>query len=158
MTTLIDAGPMISLVVKGDVDHARCVETLRSLRLPLLTSWTAFGEAMHVVGELGKRVGPNGKWLAQRALWGMLEAKAVEVAEPSVHLMARMRALMEKYRDTPMDLGDASLVALAEERGLTRIFTLDDDFFAYRVGRRSFEVVPVVGGQVDGKDRARLVE
>lgn len=39
-----------------------------------------------------------------------------------------MRSLMEKYRDTPMDLADASLVALAETRGLKRIFTLDSDF------------------------------
>jgi predicted nucleic acid-binding protein len=40
-------------------------------------------------------------------------------------------------------LADATLVALAEERGLTRIFTLDDDFRVYRLeGRRWFEVVP----------------
>ncbi|MNY43259.1 hypothetical protein D3C86_1782040 [compost metagenome] len=99
---------------------------------------------MHVVGELGKRTGREGKWLAQRALWGLVDTGAIEVAEPSVHLMQRMKALMEKYKDTPMDLGDASLVALAEDRGITRIFTLDDDFFAYRVGRRAFELIPEV--------------
>jgi predicted nucleic acid-binding protein len=41
-----------------------------------------------------------------------------------------------------MDLADATLVALAEERQLTRIFTLDADFRAYRAGRRRFELVP----------------
>jgi predicted nucleic acid-binding protein len=42
-----------------------------------------------------------------------------------------------------MDLADATLVALAEERGLARIFTLDGDFHIYRIaGRRRFEVVP----------------
>lgn len=47
--------------------------------------------------------------------------------------IARMQLLMQKYRDTPMDLADASLVALAETLGATRIFTLDSDFFVYRL-------------------------
>lgn len=140
--TLVDAGPLIALVNREDEDHALCVETLRALRAPLLTSWTAFGEAMHVAGELGKRSGPDGKWLAQRAIWGLLDAGAIEVAEPSVHLLHRMRELMEKYKDTPMDLGDASLVALAEERRVMRIFTLDSDFLVYRAGRKPFELLP----------------
>lgn len=140
--TLVDAGALIALINEGDLDHDLCIQTLKGLKPPLLTSWTAFGEAMHVVGELGKRTGSGGKWLAQNALWTLVDARAIEIAEPSVHLMQRMKALMEKYRDTPMDLGDASLVALAEDRGLTRIFTLDDDFFVYRVGKRTFEVIP----------------
>lgn len=42
-----------------------------------------------------------------------------------------------------MDLADATLVALAEERGLKQIFTLDDDFRIYRIhGRTRFEIVP----------------
>jgi len=42
-----------------------------------------------------------------------------------------------------MDLADATLVALAEDRELRRIFTLDADFHVYRLkGRRGFEVVP----------------
>ena len=50
---------------------------------------------------------------------------------------------MGKYADRPMDLGDASLVALAEERDERRIFTFDADFLVYRLGgRRAFEVVP----------------
>jgi hypothetical protein len=50
---------------------------------------------------------------------------------------------METYADRPMDLADATLVALAEERGIARIFSLDGDFHIYRIkGRRRFEVVP----------------
>ncbi len=42
-----------------------------------------------------------------------------------------------------MDLADATLVALAEERGDRRIFTLDTDFHIYRLrGRQRFETVP----------------
>ena len=51
---------------------------------------------------------------------------------------------MEKYQDRPMDLADASLVVLAEQRGLRDIFTLDHaDFRTYRLHRRqSFRLWP----------------
>ncbi len=59
-----------------------------------------------------------------------------------------MSILMEQYRDTPMDLADASLVATAEQRGLSQIFTLDHHFRIYRLGgARSFEVVPNSSGE-----------
>jgi len=55
-----------------------------------------------------------------------------------------MRVLMQKYRDHPMDLADASLVRLAEERHVRDIFTLDErDFRTYRIhGRQSFRICP----------------
>ena len=53
-----------------------------------------------------------------------------------------MMEMMEKYRDTPMDLADASLVACAESQGLHCILTLDGDFRIYRInGTTPFEVV-----------------
>jgi predicted nucleic acid-binding protein len=55
-----------------------------------------------------------------------------------------MRELMRKYRDLPMDVADAALVAVAEREGITRVFTLDRrDFEVYRpakIGR--FSLVP----------------
>ena len=55
----------------------------------------------------------------------------------------RTQALMAKYRDMPMDLANATLVAAAEALGLTRVFTLDRDFQVYRWrGKRKFAVIP----------------
>ena len=55
--------------------------------------------------------------------------------------MRRVRELMRKYRDLPMDVADAALVAVAEREGITRVFTLDRrDFEVYRpakIGRVS---------------------
>ncbi len=49
---------------------------------------------------------------------------------------------MEKYRDVPMDLADASLVAAAERLSLNRIFTLDSDFYVYRLyDKDAFDVL-----------------
>jgi len=51
--------------------------------------------------------------------------------------------LMERYRDHPMDLADASLVAVAEARDLRTVFTLDEHFRSYRLSnRRHLAVVP----------------
>jgi len=58
-------------------------------------------------------------------------------------MMERMVKLMDKYQDLPMDLADASLVALAEARGLSQIVTLDSDFRVYRLhGRKAFKILP----------------
>lgn len=49
-----------------------------------------------------------------------------------------MRAfeLMDTYRDHPMDLADASVIAAAETLGARRVFTLDRrDFHTYRIKR-----------------------
>ena len=56
---------------------------------------------------------------------------------------ARMAALMEQYRDLPMDLADASLVAAAERLGLRQVFTVDRQFYVYRLEDGSaLEVAP----------------
>ena len=55
----------------------------------------------------------------------------------------RILQLMEQYADRPMDLADASLVALAEAAGYTRIFSIDSDFYVYRLADgTALEVVP----------------
>lgn len=88
---------------------------------------------------LGSKVG----WSGQAALWEFVARDQLALADMSAASQARSRALMAKYSDVPMALADATLVALAEERGLRRIFTLDDDFAVYRMaGRRRFEIIP----------------
>ena len=50
---------------------------------------------------------------------------------------------MEKNENVPMDLADATLVALAESTGIKRIFTLDGDFFIYRINdKAAFKILP----------------
>jgi predicted nucleic acid-binding protein len=133
---LIDAGPLIALIDADEPDHERCRAALETIRLPLLTTWPAFTEAMYLLGRAG---GIRG----QEALWRLALRGDLQILAPSTRAIERTAALMKKYADRPMDLADASLVALAEEREITRIFTLDADFHIYRLqGRRRFEVVP----------------
>ena len=75
-------------------------------------------------------------WQAQEALWEMIEAGAVEILPLGVDDVPRMKELMRKFRDLPMDLADAALVRVAERERLRRIFTLDRrDFQIYRPSR-----------------------
>jgi len=134
--TLADAGPLVALLDADESDHERCREALDLLRLPLLTTWPAFTEAMYLIGRAGG-------WTGQKALWQLVLREDLVIAPPSTSASQRAARLMETYADRPMDLADATLVALAEERQETRIFTLDSDFHVYRLkGRGRFEIVP----------------
>jgi len=134
--TLTDAGPLVALIDADETDHEVCRLVLARLRLPLLTTWPAFTEAMYLLSRAGGRAG-------QEALWKLTLSGRLDIADLSRPALERSSQLMAKYADTPMDLADATLVALAEERGDRRVFTLDTDFHVYRLhGRQRFEVVP----------------
>jgi len=50
---------------------------------------------------------------------------------------------MGQYAGRPMDLADASLIALAEAEEYGRIFSIDSDFYVYRLADgTALEVVP----------------
>lgn len=134
--TLTDAGPLVALIDADEADHAICTLVVDGLRLPLVTTWPAFTEAMYLLSRAGGRQG-------EEALWKLVRSGRLDVADLSRPAIERSAWLMAKYTDRPMDLADATLIALAEERGHRRIFTLDTDFRIYRMhGRLRFEVVP----------------
>lgn len=134
--TLTDAGPLIALIDADEADHELCVHALGQLSLPLVTTWPAFTEAMYLLSRAGGAAG-------RHALWALVFSGRLKISELSRGALERSAALMDKYADRPMDLADATLVALAEERGERRIFTLDADFGIYRIhGRARFDVIP----------------
>jgi uncharacterized protein len=134
--TLTDAGALVALVDKNQPQNARCRATFALLSLPLITTWPAFTEAMYLVYQIGG-------WSLQRNVWSYVEERVLQIHSSTAVEQARMRQLMEQYRDTPMDLADAALVTAAEFFNLRQIFTLDSDFYVYRINNTGvFEVVP----------------
>jgi predicted nucleic acid-binding protein len=134
--TLTDASPMVALINTKDKGYARCLSALPNLPGPLMTTWPCFAEAMYLLYRYGG-------YAAQRALWSYVEDEVLTFYAIGPNEQRRMQALMEQYKDRPMDLADASLVAVAESLNITRIFTLDSDFYIYRLNDTSaFEVVP----------------
>lgn len=79
---------------------------------------------------------------AQAALWRLRAAGRLAIHDLTIGQTDRMVELMQQYRDRPMDMADASLVAVAESLSLSRIFTVDSDFYFYRLADGSvLEVV-----------------
>jgi predicted nucleic acid-binding protein len=135
--TLTDTGPLVALLNRNDPNHAVCVDAAKALPSgPLVTTWPCFTEAMYLIYRAGGYTG-------QEALWRLVEAGRLVLHEAIGAEVVRMAELMGKYRDLPMDLADASVVAAAEQLGTRRVFTLDRDFHVYRFADgTAVEVVP----------------
>jgi hypothetical protein len=124
---LVAAGPLTALINADDRHHRRCRDAFRELDQPLATVWPAFTEAMYLL---------RFSWPAQDALWEFVRRDALTFLPLESNDVERMHELMAKYRDLPMDLADAALVAVAERERLRRVFTLDrKDFSVYRPAR-----------------------
>ena len=134
---LVDTGPLIALIDAGqDEAHHRCVEAYQKITSPLLTTWCCFTEAMYFLHQLRG-------WFAQDILWQFVDRKALYLHTTGIDEQLRMRELMRQYQNVPMDLADASLVAAAEILNIRQIFSLDSDFYIYRLhGATAFEVIP----------------
>ncbi len=132
---LLDAGPMVALINALDRHHERCVAVYRAIDEPLMTVWPAYTEAMYLLGF---------SWRAQDALWEFVERGAIGLIDLDAGNHRRIRELMKKYQDLPMDLADAAIVSVAERERVSRIFTLDKRDFQlyrpYRMGR--FQILP----------------
>jgi predicted nucleic acid-binding protein len=99
-------------------------------------AWPCFTEAMYLLGTVGG-------YRYQEKVWSLRSTGRLVLLDLTPAQVDRMADLMRKYRDTPMDLADASLVATAESRSDRRLFTLDGDFRIYRLGDGSaFELIP----------------
>ena len=134
---LIDTGPLVGLIDDDDQHHALCAATLVTLPSePLLTTWPCFTEAMYLLEQAGG-------YRYQARLWDMYFEGKVILHQPTPAETARMATLMERYSDMPMDLADASLVATAESLALRQVFTVDRQFYVYRLeDGGALEVVP----------------
>jgi hypothetical protein len=131
---LVDASALIALLDADDWAHEPCVEALKGIRDPLATVWPALTEAMHLLADTS--AGPA-------ALCDMIADGVLKIVAQAEADVGRMKQLMQKYRDLPMDFADAALVCAAEREQLTRILTFDTHFAVYRLPRRArFTVLP----------------
>jgi len=125
---IIDTGPLVALFDRDDKYHGRCVEILKDMAEPLVTTWPVLTETFYLL---------NFSSSVQDDLWVFVERGGLSVAPLEGGLLPRCRVLMKKYCDLPMDMADATLVAIGEEMKLKTVFTLDHkDFRIYRPKHR----------------------
>ncbi len=133
---LIDTGPLVAYLDRGDAGHETITEVIGKFRGTLCTTGAVITEAMHLLKDA-----PHGP----RNLAEFIQAAGVQVFESTQpRQLLSAAALIEKYADTPMDFADATLVLLAEALGTTQIVTLDHrGFRAFRTRKgHPFEIIP----------------
>ncbi|OGA08822.1 MAG: hypothetical protein A3D95_10580 [Betaproteobacteria bacterium RIFCSPHIGHO2_12_FULL_69_13] len=114
---------------RRDRNHTRVREFLRQNSCGLLTTWPVATEVWHLLPRSARL--DFMKWVV---------GGGVTLLEIPPDGSRAMLDLLEKYRDRPMDLADASLVELAERTGIEEVLTTDRaDFDTYRLsGNRRF--------------------
>lgn len=132
---LLDTGALVSLLDRSQTHHHRCRKFFEDWTGPVVSTEAVLTEATHLLASV------DGGMTA--SLDFFLEGGAVIVPSTPASLK-RVRALLAKYADLPMDFADATLVALAEELNSALVFTTDrKDFAVYRVkDRKPFRIVP----------------
>lgn len=132
---LLDTGPFVAFLDRSERNHERCLAFMREFRGCLFTTEAVLTEVVYLLGP---------SFANQKPALDFIMLGGAELVPLSPALLKRSAALMAKYADSPMDFADATLVALAEERGISSIVTLDlKDFSVYRIGpRKAFTVYP----------------
>ncbi len=132
---LLDTGPIVALFDKDDQHHARCLETLKRVQEPLLTTWPVITECFYLLD-----FSPG----VQESLWLFIERGGLGIFPLEKEHYPLCWDLMRRYKDLPMDLADATLVALAETLGVSRVFTIKHrNFSIYRFKTtRRFNLIP----------------
>ncbi|MBC7852536.1 MAG: PIN domain-containing protein [Pirellulaceae bacterium] len=132
---LLDTGPLVAILNRDDSQHQRCVQTLKAIRPPLLTSWPVITEAAWLLRN-------HHNLLA--GLYSLAARSVLEILTISQAELADIQNLMNRYKSLSPQLADLSLVHLAQREGLETVFTLDRrDFSVYRrKGRTGFRLLP----------------
>ena len=121
--TIIDSGPIIALFDKSDKYHHKVLDFLKSFKGELITSWAVITEVSHMLDfNLNVQIDFL-KWLEQGGI------KVFEIAQNEI---LKIRVMMEKYLDIPMDLADATLMYIANKENIKNIISIDSDFDIYR--------------------------
>lgn len=123
MTLVCDTSVVYAALDKEDSAHRQCARALRETREAIVLP-------SPVVVETDWLSMARGKSGALDALLGSIEDGTVLVAQLDLEDYSRIRALMTRYSDLPLDLVDASVVAVAERLEETTIATLDHRHFS----------------------------
>lgn len=119
---IVDTGPLVALLNRHDRDHERCARLLESHPGELLVTPYVLTEACYLVA---RHVSPT----AEINLVLAVAAGDLTQVDCTTDDLARMADLMLRYRDFPLGVADASVVALAERYQAKEVATLDRRHF-----------------------------
>ncbi len=135
---LIDTGAILGYLDRDDRWHRACVDAMRAVRLPVLTTEAVLTELFHLVAR---------DFRGMERAWDLVDSGAITLATVNDSDLAQIQMLMRRYKDRPMDFADATLVHVANREAIRLILTIDhDDFETYRLaGNKKFMILPQRG-------------
>lgn len=123
MALIVDTGPLVALLDATDPDHDPCEELLQATDEPRVVPVGVLVEVEYMV-----RPWPG----AFAALVADFGSGALDLLDLPLRWLARAGELVDRYRDLPLGLVEATVVAASEMLEESKLATLD---------RRRFGVV-----------------
>lgn len=124
---IIDSGFFIALLNKNDQYHKAAKKLIKSLpNKKWVSTWAVMTEVTHMLVK-------ERSYRAMHELLDLCEKGGLTLFHIETHHISRLKQIMQKYQNLPVDLADASLIILAEELGHGEIVSTDlRDFETYR--------------------------
>lgn len=123
MALICDTGPLLASIDRDDPDHERCASLIAGADEDLVVPTLVLAELDYWCGKLSL----EDAWLA---FLEDIAAGAWRVEHPSIDDLVRARELQVVYRDLRLGIVDASVVALCERLGESKVATLDRRHFS----------------------------
>jgi predicted nucleic acid-binding protein len=133
-SVIMDTGPWVALIDRRESRHGDCVEWLRRFQGEIYSSEAVLTEVLYLLNFSQK---------AQSAAIDFVLSGAVTMVPCSLDSLKKVKSLIIKYKDIPMDYADATLVTLAEDLSIHEIVTFDSHFDIYRLPpKKRFTLLP----------------
>src|SRR5262245_55484159 len=134
---LLDTSGILSAIDAAQKAHARCAAALKKSRPPFLLSPFVLAELDYL---LSTRIGVE----AELAFLDQVTAGAYQLEAFTAADVARAAEIVDRYREHPIGLADASLVVLSERHAVRDILTLDERHFRSLRAHQSkpFRILP----------------
>jgi uncharacterized protein len=131
---LLDTGPLVALLSKDDVNHARARRLFAQCAPPFRCCEAVVAEACFLMRKVHADGPVDVVALGARGVY--------RVAMAAEAHWTHVSALLKKYADLPISFADACLIRCAELHQEPRILTFDSDFGVYKWGRnKTFELL-----------------
>ncbi|NMC63960.1 MAG: PIN domain-containing protein [SAR324 cluster bacterium] len=133
---LIDTGPIVALLSSRDQYHELCLNVMKDIVPPMITSWPVLTEASWLLRKNKKAI--DGIFSAING--GLLLILDLDDKAP-----AWIHNFLKRYNDIGALPADASITYLAERENLDYVFTLDKkNFSTYRLSKkRALKLLPL---------------
>ncbi len=130
---LLDTGPLVAFLNRGDQFHRWAADQFAEVSPPLLTCDAVIAESCYLLRRFPRGI---------QAVMRMIELKQILSPFRIEDEALSVGRLLERYAELPMDFADACLVRMTEQYSGASVLTLDSDFHVYRRhGRRTIPLV-----------------